>query len=227
MAFLLKAFDAYHFSVIKRFTGFLYIIFLFICNRMNVQLEDIYGKRVAVLKSTLALIKEHGFHGTPMSMIAKHAGVAAGTIYHYFDSKEILIVELYIHVRDRLATAVLLNDDESMPYKDRFFNFMINQYNFYIENPDALIFLEQYVNSPFAKNNPEKESQLFIDKVHTFFNYGIENAYFRNIEPRLLAPTVKGTLVAAANFQLSEHIVFSREDLIEIINIVWDGIKRQ
>ncbi|CAM4226337.1 transcriptional regulator, TetR family [Pedobacter westerhofensis] len=194
---------------------------------MNVQLEDISGKRETVLNSTLALIKEHGFHGTPMSMIAKHAGVAAGTIYHYFDSKETLILELYIYVKDRLAMAILANDDAAMPYKDRFFNLMINQFNFYIGNPDALLFLEQYVNSPYAKNYPLNDSQIFIDKVHTFFNYGIENAYFRNIDPRLLAPTVKGTLVAAANIQLSQHTAFSDEDVIEIINIVWDGIKRQ
>ena len=194
---------------------------------MNVQLEDNYGKREAVLKSTLALIKEHGFHGTPMSMIAKHAGVAAGTIYHYFESKDTLIVELYIYVKDKLAIAISKNDDESLPYNDRFFNLMINQFDFYVGNADALTFLEQYVNSPYAKNFPEKDSQLFVNKIHTFFNYGIENAYFKNIDSRLLAPTIKGTLVAAANFQLSQHIVFSREDIIEVVNIIWDGIKRQ
>jgi len=194
---------------------------------MNVQLEDTFGKREAVLNSTLALIKEHGFHGTPMSQIAKHAGVAAGTIYHYFDSKETLIVELYVHVKNKLAAAIIAGDDEDKSYKDRFFISMINHYNFYVENEAALTFLELYVNSPFAKNYPEKDSQLFVDKVHTFFNYGIENAYFKNIDPRLLAPTIKGTLAAAAKFQLSEHIVFSKDDIREVVNIIWDGIKRQ
>jgi len=194
---------------------------------MNVQLEDTCGKREAVLNSTLALIKEHGFHGTPMSQIAKHAGVAAGTIYHYFDSKETLIVELYVHVKNKLAAAIIAGDDETMSYKDRFFISMINHYNFYVENEAALTFLELYVNSPFVKNYPEIDSQLFVDKVHTFFNYGIENAYFKNIDPRLLAPTIKGTLAAAAKFQLSEHIVFSKDDIREVVNIIWDGIKRQ
>lgn len=202
-------------------------IFMFLCYRMNVQLEDSCGKRETVLNSTLALIREHGFHGTPMSMIAKHAGVAAGTIYHYFDSKETLILELYVYVKDQLAMAMIKGDDEELPYKERFFKFMISQYNFYVENPDAMVFLEQYGNSPFAKNYPERDSELFLDKIRSFFNYGIENAYFRNIDPRLLAPTVKGTLVAAAHFQISEHIVFSDEDINEVINIVWDGIKRQ
>jgi len=194
---------------------------------MNVQLEDSTGKRVAVLNSTLALIKEYGFHGTPMSLIAKRAGVAAGTIYHYFDSKETLIIELYVHVKDKMALAVMVGDDPEKPFKDRFINLMINQFNFYVENENALFFLEQYMSSPFAKNYPDRDSQLFMDKVIKFFEYGIENAHFRNIDTRLLAPTIKGTLVAAATFQLSGQIVFSKDDILEVANVIWDGIKRQ
>ena len=194
---------------------------------MNVQLEDIYGKREAVLKSTLSLVRKHGFHGTPMSQIAKHAGVAAGTIYHYFESKEALIVELYVYVKDRLALAVLAGDDENQTYKERFFNCMINHFNFYVENEDAMVFLEQYMNSPYAVHYPEKDSELFVNKVISFFKYGIENAYFKNIDSRLLAPTIKGTLVAAASFHLSQHMVFSKEDIIEVVNVIWDGIKKQ
>ncbi|WP_442588219.1 TetR/AcrR family transcriptional regulator [Pedobacter sp. AW31-3R] len=194
---------------------------------MNVQLEDPCGKREAVLNSTLALVRKHGFHGTPMSQIAKHAGVAAGTIYHYFESKEALIVELYIHVKNKLGAAVLMGDDERKSYNERFFNFMINHYNFYVDNEDAMFFLEQYINSPYAHDFPEKDSQLYTEKVIPFFKYGIDNSYFKNIDPRLLAPTIRGTLVAAASFQLSQRIVFSKEDIIEVVKIIWDGIKKQ
>lgn len=194
---------------------------------MNVQLEDIYGKREAVLNSTLALVRKHGFHGTPMSQIAKHAGVAAGTIYHYFDSKEALIIALYIHVKNKLGAAVLIGDDERKTYKERFFNLMINHYNFYVKNEDAMFFLEQYINSPYANHFPEKDSQLYSEKIIPFFKYGIENDYFKNIDPRLLAPTIRGTLVAAASFQLSQHMVFTKEDIVEVVKIIWDGIKKQ
>lgn len=194
---------------------------------MNVQLEDICGKREAVLNSTLELVGQHGFHGTPMSMIAKHAGVAAGTIYHYFESKEKLIVELYIHVKYKLALAILSQDDPEMSYKERFFKVMYNHYQFYIDYPNAMYFLEQYANSPYATEYPDSDSQLFVEKIHTFFNYGIENAYFKNIDTRLLAPAIKGTLVAAASFQISQKMTFSENDINEVINIIWDGVKRQ
>ncbi|HEX9079899.1 MAG TPA: helix-turn-helix domain-containing protein, partial [Desulfuromonadaceae bacterium] len=38
-------------------------------------------KRKEILRATLELIAEQGFHGAPMAMIAEKAGVAAGTIY--------------------------------------------------------------------------------------------------------------------------------------------------
>lgn len=194
---------------------------------MNVQLENINSKRDAILDSALLLIKEYGFHGAPMSQIAKHAKVAAGTIYHYFDSKETLIVELYIRTKDQLTEALIEGYDESKPYKDRFFKLMTNQYNFYIQNEAAMVFLEQYVNSPFAKNFPEKDSILFKEKVISFFEAGITEKYFKNIDPRLLGPTIRGTLVAAANFRLSGQMIYSDEDITEVVRIVWDGIKRQ
>ena len=52
-------------------------------------------KREAVMRAALELVGEHGFHGSPMAMIASRAGVAAGTIYRYFESKDVLIMETY------------------------------------------------------------------------------------------------------------------------------------
>ncbi|HWW38845.1 TetR/AcrR family transcriptional regulator [Pedobacter sp.] len=193
---------------------------------MNVQLEN-SSKRDAILNSTLELVKSHGFHGAPMSQIAKNANVAAGTIYHYFDSKETLIIELYIRTKERLSDAMLKGDDETQSYKDRFFRFMRNNYNFYVENESSMLFLEQYINSPFAKNYPEKDSDLFTNKIIPFFELGIQSNYFKDIDPRLLGPTIRGTLVAAASFRLSEHMVYSEEDINTVIQIIWDGIKRQ
>lgn len=52
------------------------------------------GKRSDIIKASMELISEQGFHGAPMSGIAAKAGVATGTIYRYFDSRNELITEL-------------------------------------------------------------------------------------------------------------------------------------
>ena len=61
-------------------------------------------KRTDILRAALQLIAERGFHAAPMAEIAEKAGVAAGTIYRYFENKDILINELHpeIVVREPL-----------------------------------------------------------------------------------------------------------------------------
>jgi len=47
-------------------------------------------KRDDIVQAALELIAENGFHGAPMAMIADRAGVGAGTIYRYFENKDLL-----------------------------------------------------------------------------------------------------------------------------------------
>ncbi|MBU4403910.1 MAG: TetR/AcrR family transcriptional regulator, partial [Actinobacteria bacterium] len=59
-------------------------------------------KRVDVMQAALELIAEQGFHGAPMAAIAKKAGVASGTIYCYFESKDALITELFQELEGKI-----------------------------------------------------------------------------------------------------------------------------
>ena len=65
-------------------------------------------KREAILAAALHLIAKLGLHAAPMSAVAREAGVAAGTLYLYFPSKEAMINALYLEVledRDRSMAA--------------------------------------------------------------------------------------------------------------------------
>src|SRR5215218_6127000 len=56
------------------------------------------SKREAILDATLRLVARTGLHNTPISAIAREAGVAVGTAYLYFASKDELINELYLEL---------------------------------------------------------------------------------------------------------------------------------
>ena len=45
-----------------------------------------------ILKAAVRTFSVHGFYGATMSLIAKEAGIAKGTLYLYFDSKEALSI---------------------------------------------------------------------------------------------------------------------------------------
>ena len=63
-------------------------------------------KRNDVMQAALGLIAERGFHGAPMAEIAEKAGVAAGTIYRYFESKDVLINELHRELEDKIMAVL-------------------------------------------------------------------------------------------------------------------------
>ena len=60
--------------------------------------RPVVDKRRAILDAALRLIARTGLHNTPMSALAREAGVAAGTLYLYFPSKEAMINALYLEL---------------------------------------------------------------------------------------------------------------------------------
>ncbi len=48
--------------------------------------------RADILQAAVRAFSTHGFHNTTMNLIAKEAGIAKGTLYLYFDSKEALSI---------------------------------------------------------------------------------------------------------------------------------------
>ncbi|GKT26967.1 hypothetical protein ADUPG1_004725, partial [Aduncisulcus paluster] len=63
-------------------------------------------KRQLVLDATLELIMESGVQAASMSKVSKRSGVAVGTIYHYFSSKEAIITELYRYFKLEMLHAM-------------------------------------------------------------------------------------------------------------------------
>src|SRR6202050_4085746 len=64
-------------------------------------------KREDILAAALDLFVERGFHGTSVPSVAERARVAAGTIYHYFDSKEALVNVLFQRWKQAMAAEML------------------------------------------------------------------------------------------------------------------------
>lgn len=52
------------------------------------------AKREHLIETAMRLFSRYGYHGTGIDLILKESGVAKKTLYHHFQSKEALIVEV-------------------------------------------------------------------------------------------------------------------------------------
>ncbi|TDT15538.1 TetR family transcriptional regulator [Ilumatobacter fluminis] len=103
----------------------------------------------AIRKALRDLVAERGFHGASMGAIAKAAGVAAGTAYVHYASKEELVYATYLEIKAALGSAALDGIDPTAPPADRWRHVMTRAYEFFAAEPERARFLTQLEESPF------------------------------------------------------------------------------
>jgi TetR/AcrR family transcriptional repressor of multidrug resistance operon len=198
----------------------------YLAPRMNVQSETA-DKRKAILQTTLELIRQYGLQGTPISLIAKNANVAAGTIYYYFQNKEAIISELHNVIREEMLAAMFTEKNEGKDFRSQFFSGWTNLCRYFIANPGSLIFIQQYNSAPDFKSIKKQNNKIPVDKFSEFFQSGMDNGFLKKMEYNLVASVVFGAIIATAKYHISGRFDYTDGDLCKIATIIWDGIKLQ
>src|SRR6185312_4569273 len=102
------------------------------------------NKLEAIFKAALKLVQREGFTALKMSDVAKDAGIATGTVYVYFESKEDLINQLYLELKKRNAEELLNGYNPKAPFMACFEKVWHNYIRTQLQEPEAAAFLEQY-----------------------------------------------------------------------------------
>ena len=77
-------------------------------------MTDPQSNRRRLLDAATELFAEHGYQQTPVQAIIDHVGVAKGTFYHYFKSKDALLDAAMDRIADQIMREIqpVLEDDE-------------------------------------------------------------------------------------------------------------------
>lgn len=110
----------------------------------------------AIRRALCDLVADRGFHGASMSAVAKAAGVAAGTAYVHYESKEELVVATYLEIKRDLGEEVVAQIDRSAPPRVRYGQMWPAIYRHLRREPERARFLVQMEDSPFYENAHEQ-----------------------------------------------------------------------
>ena len=86
------------------------------------------------MEVALELFSKEGYHSTPISRIAKEAGISKGLMYNYFESKDDLILRILENGLNQLAELFDPNKDGVLT-GDEFDFFVEKSFDAVIENP--------------------------------------------------------------------------------------------
>jgi len=188
--------------------------------------NQVLDKREALLNAALMLFVELGFHGTTTSLISKKAGVAAGTLFFHFKTKEELIDTLYCRIKSELAQAMYQSIDKRMSATENLQIIARNVIIWSIANPEKLKFMEQFAHSPFVSTSAYEEGMSQFSFLNELIRDGIQKGEICDIAPPIIHGILGSTLIGLANYALLTDDVAEREKIIEDgLRLIWHGIK--
>ena len=193
---------------------------------MASQTGIIVDKRAAILETTLKLLSERGLHDTPMSMIVKESGVSTGNVYHYFASKDELIVELYHEIKLKVLHALLAKHDEGAPYQERFLNLWVGIIRYYIDHPREVKFLEQYEHSPYTDIDRSFDYSDQIQSIVMLFQNGIDEGVLKDLPLEILMELGIASAVALAKQHIRGKIQLTDKTINDSAEACWDMVKK-
>src|ERR1700724_1343493 len=140
-------------------------------------------KRNAILEAATRLFAERGLAAAPTSEISKLAGVAEGTLFTYFGTKDELINSLYRELKLELADAMMSDFPRKKNVRTRLRHVWDRYVNWGIANPRQRKVLAQLqVSEALTKESREAAGAPFVE-FQAMIRDAIEQRVFRNDVP--------------------------------------------
>jgi len=189
-------------------------------------------KHADILQAALELIVERGFHDAPMSEIAERAHVAAGTIYRYFENKDVLINDLFQEIEDKLMAVLLDNYPQGEPVKEQFFHVFGELCRYLLIHPLHFRYMEQFFNSPYGiskrrdKLSGKNINQDKRDTLKEIFDEGIAQQILKDLPVSVLFSLAIGPMLYVIRDHTLGFVVLEAPLVRQMTEACWDAIKR-
>ena len=154
-------------------------------------------KRIAILDAATRVFAERGLAAAPTSEISKRAGVAEGTLFTYFKSKDDLINSLYREIKLELADAMMSDFPRKKNVRARLRHVWDRYLKWGIANPEQRKVLRQLRVSEVLTNESREAGGAPFVEMQTMIRDAIGQRVFRHDLQAELASKSFGALADA------------------------------
>ena len=183
----------------------------------------------AIFDSAIKVFSNSGYNGATMDMIAADAGVAKGTLYYHFKSKEeifnFIIKEGMTVIKEKIESIAVKQGDILSKIKV----LCRVQLGFVYESRD---FFKVVMSQLWGQESRQLELRESIKKYINYIQYYLEEAMKQGVvkqgDSYLMAYTLFGTICSAAVYELINEDKKSIDELIDcLLKYILSGIQEK
>jgi AcrR family transcriptional regulator len=184
-------------------------------------------KRNAILDAATRRFAEHGLAAAPTAEISKLAGVAEGTLFTYFKTKDDLINSLYRELKLELADAMMSDFPRKKNVRTRLRHVWDRYVRWGIANPRQYKVLGQLLVSEVLTKESRDAGRAPFVEFQTMIRDGIEGRILRSDLPVELISKSFAALVEAAVDLTASNPYKANKYLDGGFEMLWAGITRR
>jgi len=186
------------------------------------------SKRTQILIAAEAILAEHGFHAFSMQNLADTAGVAAGTIYRYFDSKEDLMHELQKFIREEAAKKIFSRWQEDDTAVNKYRLVWQNTFECVLDNPKRLTVIEMlHCTATIDKTEITLFEDVAFKRLIDFYQQGIDDKTLLDWQLFALIAISLDTSIALAKQVIRGRVQPVQTQLNQVRDASWAIIQNQ
>ena len=182
------------------------------------------GKRERLLDAALDLFEARGFDAVAVPEIALKAGVATGTVYRYFETKEALVNALYRHWKQRYNDAVLAPVPDAAGAREIFQAYWQRMMAFTRENARAVRFMELHHHAPYLDAQSRAEGQRYAKAAQDFVSRARAEGSIRDLDPALIVALMWGAAAGLVKFASAGTLPLSADSAAAMEEALWRAI---
>nr|XP_060149203.1 HTH-type transcriptional repressor FatR-like [Globicephala melas] len=160
-----------------------------------------------------------------MSKIAKLAGVAPGTIYIYFESKQELVNKLYLYIKTDIASIAFKGFDESQSVEEGFKTIWYNVAKYKKKNIKEAMFSSLCDITPMIEKGWEQKGLELLEPLAKLWIRGQKEGIIKNVPMQLLYAFSMSPLSYLISEHQDKNIKLTKELIDHSYRIAWDSIK--
>lgn len=188
-------------------------------------------KRGKILDAATKVFASQGFYNAKMQDIAKEAGVAHGTLYLYFNSKDALLTAIFQEVFGELIEYIRSEIQKQDNPEDKFRKMIDLQIDIIETNPDLtkLILIEFPRTGNFLNDSNIDVLSTYITMIGEILNEGINHGSFSiSIDIDTIATMIYAGIQGLATRWILDDMKYTLKGMEKgISDFFLDGIKTQ
>jgi len=161
----------------------------------------ITDKKQAILDTALPLFVDKGFNATSTASIAKTAGVATGTLFHHFPTKNDIMNQLFLSIKQEFATHIVSQTSLTGNLKQDANALWQKAIDWAIEQPLKQLFFLQYSMSTDIDVKIRKQAMnSILGFIIELIEQGKKQHLIADFPNELLLENCHGQYLAAIRF---------------------------